>query len=52
MLDREMLEYQKHSSVDKAKDFYIMKAMHGFMDGYYQSMRNEIGIDANFGIQE
>ena len=29
-----------------------MNAMHNFMDSYYTDMRNEIGIDANFGIEE
>ena len=26
--------------------------MHGFMEDYYQNMKNDMGIDATYGIEE
>ena len=52
MLRREMETYQKNAKFEKAKDFFVMKQMHYFMDEYYTNMKNEMGIDATYGIEE
>ena len=52
MLHREMETYQKNAKFERAKDFFVMKQMHGFMEDYYQNMKNEMGIDATYGIEE
>ena len=47
-----METYQKNAKFEKAKDFFVMKQMHGFMEEYYTNMKNEMGIDATYGIEE
>ena len=52
MLRREMEQYQREAKFDKAKDLFIMKQMHGFMEDYYEGMKKELGIDASYRLEE
>ena len=52
MLLKELEEYESSIGQKEAKENFVKSKMLEFMDDYYSQMKNQMGIDANYGIEE
>ena len=51
MLLRELEDYENSANQRQKKENYVNDKMFKFMESYYDKLKNEIGIDANYGVE-